>query len=143
MKVHLDGTRLFNACEALNVSPKDLAAYSDSVTICLSRGLGCPIGAVLAGPAEFIARALRLRKMLGGGLRQAGIYAAAGLYALERNMGNFAEDHRIARLLEGKLKEAGMKVFPSETNLVFFECPGSDLEAKLAVHGIRIKPATR
>ncbi len=97
--LHLDGARLFNASTALNVGPAEIAALTDSVTFCLSKGLGCPVGSVLCGTRAFIGRARRVRKMLGGGMRQAGILAAAGLYALDNHVGRIGEDHANARRL--------------------------------------------
>ncbi|HZO90779.1 MAG TPA: low-specificity L-threonine aldolase [Chthonomonadaceae bacterium] len=99
VRVHLDGARLFNAAVATGIPASEYAACADSVTFCLSKGLGCPVGSVLCGTQDFIARARRVRKMLGGGMRQAGILAAAGLYALEHHIDRLAEDHRHARRL--------------------------------------------
>lgn len=99
LKVHLDGARLFNAQVALGVPAARIARDCDTVSFCLSKGLGCPVGSVLCGPAEFIQEARRNRKLLGGGMRQAGILAAAGIYALENNLERLAEDHANARRL--------------------------------------------
>lgn len=103
--VHLDGARIFNAAVALNVTAKDLADCADSVSFCLSKGLCAPVGSVICGSAEFIAEARRCRKVLGGGMRQAGILAAAGLIALTRMTTRLAEDHDNARLLAERLAE--------------------------------------
>ena len=97
--VHIDGARLFNAAIALKREPRDFARHADSVTFCLSKGLGAPVGSVVCGTAPFVERARRVRKMVGGGMRQAGILAAAGLVALERMVDRLADDHRHARAL--------------------------------------------
>jgi len=99
MALHMDGARLLNAVIATGTSAKEYAAPCDSLSFCLSKGLGCPVGSVLAGSKAFIAEARRWRKILGGGMRQAGILAAAGLYALEHNIDRLAEDHANARIL--------------------------------------------
>src|SRR5262249_6416189 len=97
LKVHLDGARIFNAAAALNLPVHQLTESVDSVTFCLSKGLCAPVGSVLCGDSDFIQRANRLRKMLGGGMRQAGIVAAAGILALQKMTSRLAEDHRRAR----------------------------------------------
>ncbi|MGQ0551032.1 MAG: low-specificity L-threonine aldolase [Armatimonadota bacterium] len=99
IKVHLDGARLFNAAVALGVPASRLAANTDSVTFCVSKALSAPVGSVLCGDADFIARARRFRKMVGGGMRQAGVIAAAGIVALEQMVDRLADDHRVARAL--------------------------------------------
>ncbi|MBU0595470.1 low-specificity L-threonine aldolase [Candidatus Bipolaricaulota bacterium] len=99
LTLHLDGARLFNAAVALIVEPAALAAFADSVTVCLSKALGAPVGSVLCGTREFIRRARRMRKIVGGGMRQVGILAAAGLYALDHHIERLAEDHENARVL--------------------------------------------
>lgn len=105
--VHLDGARLFNAAHALGADPKELASCADSVMICLSKGLCAPVGSIVAGEGAFIARARKYRKMLGGGLRQAGILAAAGIIALEEMTGRLGEDHANARYLADGLERLG------------------------------------
>ncbi|MBS1249986.1 MAG: L-allo-threonine aldolase [Chloroflexi bacterium] len=105
LKLHLDGARLFNAAVALDVEPAALAGPVDSVTFCLSKGLGAPVGSVLCGSGDFIKRARRTRKMLGGGMRQAGIIAAAGIVALETILPRLGEDHTRAQLLAQRLAE--------------------------------------
>lgn len=107
LSVHLDGARFFNAVTALGCPETDLAGLADTVSVCLSKGLGTPAGSVLVGPADLIARARRWRKMLGGGMRQAGVLAAAGLYALEHNTARLAEDHARAEELAGVLRGLG------------------------------------
>jgi threonine aldolase len=119
--VHLDGARLFNAAVALRRAPVELTRHVDSVTFCLSKGLGAPVGSVICGGADLIARARRLRKMLGGGMRQAGVIAAAGIVALERMVDRLAEDHANARTLaEGLATLPGLAVdlVSVQTNIV-------------------------
>ena len=119
MRVHLDGARLFNAAAALGVTASEIAAQCDTVSFCLSKGLGCPIGSLLCGPADFIERARRNRKMLGGGMRQAGIVAAAGVYALDNNVARLHEDHENARALADGLRELGpFRPNTPQTNIV-------------------------
>jgi threonine aldolase len=122
LRLHLDGARIFNAAIALDVDPKELSAPADSVTFCLSKGLCAPVGSVICGSAEFIGRAHRIRKQLGGGMRQAGILAAAGIVALETMIDRLAEDHvRAKRLAEGLGKISGLVLDPGTpyTNMVF------------------------
>ncbi len=119
MRVHLDGARVFNAAAGMGVTPREIAADCDTVSFCLSKGLGCPVGSLLCGPAEFVERARRNRKMLGGGMRQVGIIAAAGLYALDNNVSRLAEDHENARVLADGLRELGpFRPNTPETNIV-------------------------
>jgi threonine aldolase len=141
LPVHLDGARLFNAAVALELPAARLAGYVDSVSFSLCKGLACPIGSVLCGSREFIQRARRFRKMLGGGMRQAGIIAAAGVYALESMVDRLAEDHANARVLaEGLAGIPGVKLTPPpQTNLVYFTAEGWDLgelERRLGGQGI-------
>ncbi len=140
--VHMDGARLFNAAVRLDVPAARLAAYADSVTFCLSKGLGAPVGSVLCGSREFIKEAHRNRKVLGGGMRQAGIIAAAGIYALENMVDRLAEDHANAALLaEGLAGMPGVTLVPPpETNMVYFTVEGWDaprLVRKLDAAGVR------
>lgn len=121
---HLDGARIFNAALALGVPASDLAARADSVMFCLSKGLSCPVGSLLCGSAEFIKRAHRMRKMVGGGMRQAGVVAAAGIVALEQMVDRLQEDHENARILaEGIADIPGLGLDPDSvrTNIVFFD----------------------
>ncbi|NIA09843.1 MAG: low-specificity L-threonine aldolase [Nitrospiraceae bacterium] len=147
--VHLDGARLFNAAVALGVDPRDLTRSVDSVMVCLSKGLGAPVGSVVCGTREFIAQARRMRKIVGGGMRQAGIIAAAGLYALEHHIDRLADDHtNAARLAAGISGIAGLELGPDrapgqevKTNLVYFRItrPGLDaatLTARLHARGV-------
>jgi threonine aldolase len=120
--LHLDGARAFNACVALGLDIKTFTAPFDSVSICLSKGLGAPVGSVLVGSADLIETARRNRKMLGGGLRQSGILAAAGLYALDHNIDRLADDHRRAkRLAEGLAQYNALSVVQPDTNIIFVE----------------------
>ncbi len=141
LKVHLDGARLMNAAVALGLSPAEVAAPFDSVMLCLSKGLGCPVGAMLCGPADFIARARRQRKQLGGGMRQAGVLAACGLYALEHHIERLAEDHAHAERLAAGLAEINGLAVRQATNMVFIE-PEPDvipaLQAYLMQRGVNI-----
>ncbi len=129
LPVHMDGARLFNAAVALGVPAARLAAHADSVCFSLAKGLGCPVGSVLCGSGEFIAEARRYRKMLGGGMRQAGVLAAAGTYALENMVGRLAEDHANAQVAAAGLTELpGVALAPEpQTNLVYFTADGWDL----------------
>jgi len=117
LKVHLDGARLWHAAVALGVPPAALTVGADTVQVCLSKGLGAPVGSVVAGSAEFVADARRLRKMLGGGVRQGGVLAAAGLVALDR-IERLGEDHDRARRLAAGLRERGWQVAVPQTNIV-------------------------
>jgi threonine aldolase len=135
--LHLDGARLLNASVAMGVAPTAITQYFDTATLCLSKGLGAPVGSLLAGSAAFVKRANRFRKMFGGGMRQAGIIAAAGIYALEHHVERLADDHHHAKLLAERLAQAkGMRLDPKhvETNILFIEL---DLdEARLDAYGL-------
>ena len=143
--VHLDGARIFNAAVALGVPASTLAAEADSVTFCLSKGLAAPVGSLLCGSAEYIARARKYRKMVGGGMRQAGIIAAAGIVALEKMVDRLAEDHANARILaEGLANIAGIRLDPRtvRSNIVIYEIQSPKLNAqefaaRLAEEGVR------
>lgn len=141
LSVHLDGARFFNAIAALGCAETDLAGLADTVSICLSKGLGAPVGSVLAGPADLIGRARRWRKMLGGGMRQAGVLAAAGLYALDHNAGRLAGDHARAEALAGALRDLGAGEVSQSTNMVFFtpaDGRNTALRSHLAADGVVI-----
>lgn len=142
---HLDGARVFNACVKLGMSPADMARAFDSVSVCLSKGLGAPVGSVLLGTTAFIGKAHRLRKMLGGGMRQAGVLAAAGLHAIEHNIGRLADDHyRAEQLAEGLRAFPSLRVASPQTNILFVEVAGESaapLAAHLAEQGIGITSA--
>jgi threonine aldolase len=122
LAVHLDGARVFNAAVALGVPASEVAAHADSVQFCLSKGLSAPIGSIVAGSGEFIARVRRIRKMLGGGMRQAGVIAAAGIVALEDMVDHLATDHALARRLAeglGTMPGIALESMP-ETNIILF-----------------------
>jgi threonine aldolase len=133
LRVHLDGARIFNAALALETSAREIASYADTVSFCLSKGLACPVGSLLCGSREFIHRAHRARKVLGGGMRQAGIIAAAGIVALNTMIERLAEDHQNARALaEGLTLIAGINVWgvKRRTNMVVFEVDGGAAGAR-------------
>lgn len=142
--LHLDGARVFNAAVMLGVPVSAIARHADTVSSCLSKGLGAPVGSVLSGPRALIARARRWRKVLGGGMRQAGILAAAGIYALENNVARLAKDHANARrLAQGLARIDGLGVDPDQvqTNMVFIsmEPRGADaLEEYMRQKGVLI-----
>ncbi len=119
LALHVDGARIFNAVVAYGFELKEITQYCDSFTICLSKGLGTPVGSLLVGNRDYIKRATRWRKMVGGGMRQAGILAAAGLYALKHNVARLQEDHDNAAWLAQQLREAGAEVIRHETNMLF------------------------
>ena len=118
LKVHLDGARLFNAQAATNIPAREWCSHADTVSVCSSKGLGAPVGSLLAGDEETISEARRARKAFGGGMRQAGIIAAASLYAFENNVERLSEDHKRARNLAAGLREAGYDAREPDTNLV-------------------------
>jgi threonine aldolase len=149
LATHLDGARICNAAVKQGISLVDAVAGFDSVSVCLSKGLGAPVGSVLCGPKDFIEQGKRWRKMLGGGMRQAGILAQAGLYALEHNVGRLAIDHaNAARLAEGLGQIDGLTVATPQTNIFYVEVPPGAcdaLRATLARERIRatVGPHTR
>jgi threonine aldolase len=148
LKTHLDGARLFNAIVKQGGTERNAVAGFDSVSICLSKGLGAPAGSVLLGPRELIDTARRWRKALGGGMRQAGVLAAAGLHALEHHVSRLAEDHENAAYLAAGLRGLGLAVEAPQTNIVFVEIPDEHLgalRAHLAERGIvaTLAPLTR
>jgi threonine aldolase len=139
LATHLDGARIFNAAVKLGVAEADATRGFDSVSICLSKGLGAPAGSVLVGSRDFTAAARRWRKALGGGMRQVGILAAAGLYALEHHVARLAEDHDNAAFLAERLEAAGLSVDRPQTNMVYVNLAAADvapLAAHLAAHGV-------
>ena len=145
LNTHLDGARLFNAIVKLNISAHAAVAGYDSVSICLSKGLGAPAGSVLMGSHDCIADARRWRKVLGGGMRQAGILAAAGLYALEHHIERLAEDHANAVFLADGLARLGLAVEPPQTNMVYVTIPiegVAGLQMHLAQRGILASVST-
>jgi threonine aldolase len=132
LRVHLDGARIFNAAVALGVDAKDIAACADTVTFCLSKGLACPIGSIFCGSEASVEEARRWRKRLGGGMRQVGVLAAAGLIALDRMVDRLAEDHANARTLAEGLSElpgVACDLSRVETNLVFFDLDAMNARA--------------
>lgn len=146
LQLHLDGARLFNAAVALGVDVGVLTEHFNSVSICLSKGLGAPAGSVLLGSAAFIAEARRWRKVTGGGMRQAGILAAAGLFALEYNVQRLVDDHRRAAEIASVLTELGYAVEAVQTNMVYVDCYGFNLAAlaqALQAHEVRVSVAPR
>ena len=146
LSTHLDGARIWHAAVELNVSVGEVAAPFDSVSTCLSKGLGAPVGSVLCGSKAFITEAARIRKMVGGGMRQAGILAAAGLYALDHNIELLRVDHRRAKHLASRLSNISeLEVRSGDTNMLFVEPQNSDIGALvdyLVDAGIVIGPPT-
>ncbi|TVR64494.1 MAG: low specificity L-threonine aldolase [Gemmatimonadales bacterium] len=146
LAVHLDGARLWNAAAALEVPPARLAESVDTVMTCLSKGLGAPVGSMLAGPAPVLERAWRIRRRLGGQMRQAGMLAAAGLHALEHHLPRLPEDHRRARMLGERLAGLpGVSVVPPETNILMLDVAETgrrvpELLAQLRERGVRMGP---
>ena len=145
LPVHMDGARLFNAALAQGVTVDKITQYADTVQFCLSKGLCAPVGSLLVGPADFIARARRYRKMLGGGLRQAGILAAAGIVALQHMVDRLAEDHANAAKLAEAVASAGFAIDLStvQTNIVIFDVSrmgvkAADFAAKLKKAGVLV-----
>ncbi|WP_313089075.1 low-specificity L-threonine aldolase [Pseudomonas sp.] len=145
LALHLDGARLFNAAVGLGCPAEAISRHFDSVSVCLSKGLGAPVGSVLCGSEAFITIARRLRKMVGGGMRQAGVLAAAGLYALERQVERLHEDHRHARMIGEGLQALGYAVEPVQTNMVYVEIGerAASLKAFAAERGIVLTAAPR
>lgn len=145
LATHLDGARIFNAATALNTPVDTLTRSFDTVSVCLSKGLGAPVGSVLVGSAPLIEKARRTRKMVGGGLRQVGILAAAGLYALEHNVARLADDHaNAATLAKGLASYGQLKVTMPDTNIVFVEVDSTiaaDFKTHLAARGIGVTSA--
>jgi len=139
LALHLDGARLLNAATAQGVEPAAVAARFDTVTLCLSKGLGCPLGALLAGSLDLIERAWREKHLFGGAMRQAGIVAAAGVYALDHHVDRLAEDHERARRLAGMLAAAGLPVEPEqvETNFVQLDLAPLGIERDEALARLR------
>jgi len=132
LSVHLDGARVWNASVATGIKPQEYAQWADSVSVCLSKGLGAPIGSLVAGDKEFVNRVHRFRKMFGGGMRQAGIIAAAGIYALDHHLERLREDHQNARRLAVGVKELkGVSIDPKhvETNIVIFDVANTRMTA--------------
>ena len=142
LKLHLDGARLWNALVAKGETPRQYGELFDSISICLSKGLGTPVGSLLLGNKNFIQKARRIRKVFGGGMRQAGYLAAAGIYALENNINRLADDHHHAKQIAAALikKDFVGKIMPVETNILIFELKdqftAKSFETELAKFGI-------
>jgi threonine aldolase len=151
LQVHLDGARLWNASVATGIKPKEFARWADSVSVCLSKGLGAPVGSLVLGSTDFIDRVHRFRKMFGGGMRQAGILAAAGMYALDHHRDRLKEDHEKAKRLALGLSELkGVSINPeyTETNIVIFDLVHNEMTAPALAEtmkkkGILIHPFSR
>lgn len=143
LKLHLDGARLWNALVAKGETPQQYGEIFDSISVCLSKGLGAPVGSLLLGKTDFIQKARRVRKVFGGGMRQAGYLAAAGIYALENNIERLQQDHAHAKLIAGALmkKDFVGNIMPVETNILIFELIGSytakSFEEALAEYGVK------
>jgi threonine aldolase len=148
LRMHMDGARLWNACVASGISPSEYAAPFDSVSVCLSKALGCPIGSLVAGPKDFVKRAHRFRKMVGGGTRQAGILAAAGIYALDHHLDRLQEDHHNAkRLARGLALIKNIIIHPEEveTNILYCDVSptgrsAQEIASALRQRGILVHP---
>ena len=151
LKVHMDGARIFNAAEAIGKPVREIAAKVDTVMFCLSKALGAPVGSMLAGTAEDIVQARLYRKRLGGGMRQAGVLAAAGLIALEQSPRHLIEDHRNARLMAKGLSQIpGVRIDPAkvQSNIVIFDVSGTgipapEISARLKERGVLINPVNQ
>jgi len=144
LAVHLDGARLLNAAAASGVAPRVITAFADTTTLCLSKGLGCPVGAILAGPRDFIEAAWRPKHLLGGAMRQSGVLAAAGLYALEHNLARLPEDHDNARRLAvgmAGIERVQIDVSRVQSNILFFTVDGltaDEARAQMKERGVRL-----
>jgi threonine aldolase len=142
LQLHLDGARLFNALIAKNETAKQYGEIFNSISVCLNKGLGCPIGSILLGKKEFIKKARRVRKVFGGGMRQAGFMAASGIYALHHNIERLAEDHVMAKQIEAALQQKSFikSIMPAETNIVIAETgvPAKEIAAKLESNNIQV-----
>ncbi|MBA2423289.1 MAG: low-specificity L-threonine aldolase [Chitinophagales bacterium] len=142
LKIHLDGARIFNALVELNISPIEVGKHFDSVSFCLSKGLGCPVGSLLLSDEDFIKRARKYRKIFGGGMRQAGILAAAGIYALDNNIERLRDDHQRARTIGQVLSSKNFVewIMPIDTNIIIFKCteemPANQFSTFLKEHDI-------
>jgi threonine aldolase len=143
LKIHLDGARLFNAQAATGIPAREWCEHADTVSVCSSKGLGAPVGSLLAGDKKTIREARRARKAFGGGMRQAGVIAAASLYAFEHHTDRLSEDHERAKRLAAGLSDAGYSVEPPETNIVIVEVGEADLFLQaLAREGVLATPRT-
>lgn len=151
LRMHMDGARLWNACVASGISPKEYAAPFDSVSVCLSKGLGCPAGSLVAGSKDFVRRVHRFRKMVGGGMRQIGFLGAAGIYALDHHINRLEEDHRKARKMAqalARIKNLLIRPEEVETNILFFdvspaERTAQEVAAALRQKGVLVHPTSK
>lgn len=141
LAVHLDGARIFNALCETGDSPSDIGRLFDSVSVCLSKGLGAPVGSVLVGNRDFIQLARRFRKVFGGGMRQAGYLAAAGIYALDHHIGRLVEDHHHARILAGTLTDCNYitNLRPVKTNIIIFDLVPNAMNAENFIKKLKDK----
>lgn len=142
LRFHLDGARLWNACAVTGISPKEYASHVDSISVCLSKGLGAPVGSVIAGSADFIAEARKYRKVFGGGMRQAGVLAAAGIYALQNNRHRLQEDHANARFLAEALSTIrgfDIDLESVQTNIVIISVEKSGMSPDKILTTLRAK----
>jgi len=146
LNFHLDGARIFNALAEVNYTATDIGPLFDTISICLSKGLGCPVGSVLLGSEEIIHKARRIRKVLGGGMRQAGYLAAGAIYALDNHVDRLSEDHKRARIISDHLKTLSFvkDIMPADTNIVVFELDDSietgDFLKKIENNGVLAVP---
>jgi len=148
LPIHMDGARVWNAAVGLGVDIREIVQYVDTVTFCLSKGLSCPVGSVLVGSREVIERADRARKLVGGGMRQAGVIAAAGIVALEKGIDRLAEDHANARRLGEEIEQrvpGAVNLEKVQTNMVYvntatFGLTGEEFADRMAVHGVKFLP---
>ena len=151
LRMHMDGARLWNACVATGISPAQYSAPFDSVSVCLSKALGCPVGSLILGSKDFIKRVHRFRKMVGGGMRQAGFLAAAGIYALDHHIDRLEEDHRKAKKMAqglANIKNVGINPGEVETNILFFDVSLAEKTAQEVVaacreKGVRLHPTAK
>jgi threonine aldolase len=142
LHMHMDGARLWNACAATGISPAEYATPFDSVSVCLSKALGCPVGSLVLGTKDFIKRVHRFRKIVGGGMRQAGFLAAAGIYALDHHVERLEEDHRKAKkLAEGLASMKNVMIQPAEveTNILYFDVSRAERTAQEVAGALRAK----
>ena len=142
LRMHMDGARMWNACVAAKVTPAGYAAPFDSVSACLSKALGCPVGSIVAGPKDFIRKVHRFRKMMGGGMRQVGFLAAAGIYALDHHLERLEEDHRKAKKLAqgiAAIKNLAIRPEEVETNILYFDTAPSERTAQEVVAACRAR----
>jgi len=147
LKIHIDGARIFSAAVALGVKPCELVKDADSITFCLSKDLGCPFGSIIAGNEKFILKARKNRQMMGGGMRQAGIMAAAGLIGITKMVERLSEDHKNAKFLAASLKKMDFRIDIEtvQTNMVYFELPSKEMDPMaffnhLAKNGVQTNP---